>query len=268
MACPCNSNITIITPTVSCSNCLIAKTIRYGCDNAPDPCGEEVSIDLAEINNVDVCKDCAAVYTIKKFDEVGFSDVSITSDGVLTYTTSSVFEKHKEYEITYKVTCPCASPILSTTAKVYVCKKDLCRTSPTGSACNKCDGKYIWAKDHTILAADSDISKCTGTGEFNLSTIVEKSVGLVLTYSVYDHSSGIDNISLDANTGVIEFDKNGTTYDTQTITYAVSSGELYNEGVLSIQVANLCSGVHCSAGYTCNECTGLCVADSIDLQLN
>lgn len=268
MGCPCNS-IQIITPPSTCNDCLVAKTIRYGCDNAPDPCGESVSIDLSAINNVNACKNCVATYSIKKFDEIGFSSVTVTSEGVLTYTTSSDFEKHKEYEITYKIVCPCGSPQLSTTAKVYVCKKDLCKTAPAGSKCNKCNGQYINAKSFTIRAADSLVTKCSvsSPGTVSLSSYVEKTIPGSVTYSVVSATSGLTGVSVNASTGVLSFSRSGSGWTTQSVVWAITGSGMRAEATLNMEVKNLCDGVACNSNQVCNECTGICESASVDLEI-
>lgn len=266
MACPCN-NPTIIAPNPTCKDCIVAKTVRYTCDNSPNPCGESVTLDLSAINKIDACGNCGATYTIKKYDIEGFDSVSITSGGVLTYVTSDKFVKQKEYEITYKITCNCGEPQLSTTAKVYVCRKDLCRTAPKGAACNQCNGDYIYAKNAIVTKNSSPLNKCSGTGTYALSSLVEETLDTPMTYTLVSASSGLSSVSVNSETGLLTYSKLGEGYEPQTIVWAVSSGSLYAQATLTIEIKNLCEGVICGSGYQCDECEGECIESLVDLEI-
>lgn len=268
MACPCNNPI-IVTPKPSCKDCIIAKTVRYTCDDSPNPCGEEVTIDLSDINNIDICtNNCGATYSIKKYDEEGFDEVSITSNGVLTYTTSDVFEKQKEYEITYKIQCGCGSPQLSTTAKVIVCRKDLCKNAPKGAACNHCNGDFLLAKDHTIYKHQSLLSKCAGTQTVQLEDYINTSFETPITYALVSATSGLTSVTIDTETGELEFSKLGESYDTQKIVWAATTNGYTSQATLTIEIKNLCQGVTCTTGYQCDECTGECEESIVDLEIS
>ena len=246
----CNCSPVIITPTPKCSDCLVAKTIRYGCNDAPDPCGETVEYDLSEINYITACTG-QAVYSIKKYDEDAFEEVNITEGGVLTFITANdVFVKNREYEITYKISC--SNSNLSTTAKVYVCMNDKCKTRPKGSACNQCTGEYIFAKDYRIKAVDSTLNACAGSGTLNLSTIIEKTGTGTISYLLISRSTGLTNVLINSSTGLLSFDKSGNTKDTQSIVYGIQRGSLYSEGIIYIEIKDLCKDVHCSSGHYCN----------------
>jgi uncharacterized protein with PIN domain len=261
----CNCSPVIITPTPKCSDCLVAKTIRYGCNDAPDPCGETVEYDLSEINYITACTG-QAVYSIKKYDEDAFEDVSITEEGVLTFTTANdVFVKNKEYEITYKISC--SNSNLSTTAKVYVCMNDKCKTKPKGSACNQCTGEYILAKDHRVKAAVSTLNACAGSGTIYLDDIIEFTGSGAISYLLISKTLGLTNVLINASTGELSFDKSGNTKDTQSIVYGIQRGSLYSEGIVYIEIKDLCKDVHCSTGNYCDECTGDCENASADIEI-
>lgn len=261
----CNCSPVIITPTPKCSDCLVAKTIRYGCNDAPDPCGDTVVYDLSEINHVTACTG-EAVYSIKKYDEDAFEYVNITEGGELTFTTANdVFVKNKEYEITYKISC--SNSNLSTTAKVYVCMNDKCKTKPKGSACNQCTGEYIFAKDYRIKAVDSTLNACTGSGTLNLSNVIEKTGTGAISYLLISRSTGLANVSINQSTGLLSFAKFGNTKDTQSIIYGIQRGSLYSEGIVYIEIKDLCKDIHCSSGQYCDECTGDCENASADIEI-
>jgi hypothetical protein len=256
-------NVVIDPPPTSCKDCLVAKTIRYSCDKGAEPCGDTVTFDLSTINKVDACKGCSVVYSIKKYDTAAFTSVSITANGVVTFVTSDLWEKGKEYEIIYKITCPCS--IMSTTAKIYVCKKDLCKNSPKGSTCSKCSGDYILAKKHKIHKSVSSLSKCAGTGTFNLASITETNAQSPVVYSLVSHTAGLTSVSL--NGSVATFSKLGQSYTDQKIIWEASVNGLVSQGEVVIEIKNLCSEVTCNTGYTCDECDGICKPTDYDLEI-
>ncbi len=153
----CNCSATVITPaTTSCEGCLKLSSLRYTCTDGPAPCGDSLVVDLSEFNDVTAC-DCgtSAQYSIVEFDTDFFTSVTVTSAGVLTAVTSNDFTAWEEGMIKYRVNCPCN--ILSGTANIYVCKKDLCAgvTCDSGEICNQCDG--------TCIAAESDLDISGGS---------------------------------------------------------------------------------------------------------
>lgn len=268
MACNCIPRIVPANPVATCKDCIIAKSLRFGCDDAPNPCGETVTVDLSNYNETSVCKNCSVTYQIESYDHKGFSSVTINNSGVLTYTTSNDFEKNKEYEIVYKVICPCSNPILSSSGKVYVCKKDLCKTAPKGAACNNCNGEYIKANDHIITSINSTLNKCSGSLTFNLSSLVNETSTSAITYALISATSGLTSVAINSSTGVLTLSKLGSGYTTQKVVWSATNGTLTDVAELTIEIKNLCSGVICPQGFICNECTGNCDAITIDLEIN
>lgn len=266
MACNCIPRVVPTTPT-SCTDCIIAKSLRFGCDDAPDPCGETVVLDLSDYNVTSACKNCSVQYQIKSYDPKGFSSVSITSGGTLTYTTSDDFEKGKEYIIEYKVICPCSTPILSSTGKVYVCKKDLCKTAPSKAACDNCTGIYVKANDSIITAVNSALSKCAGTVSYNLSTLVQENASVPITYSLISATSGLTSVTINTNTGLLSASKLGEGYEPQKIVWSATDGTVTSFATLTIEIKNLCANVLCAEGYVCDECEGECVSADVDLEI-
>lgn len=119
-------------------DCLDLCEYRWLCGEGPAP-KETVTFDVSENNNTSACKECTGVYSIRSYDENFFSSVSITPEGVLTYTTSDSFTAWEEGCITYHFDCPCNN--LSGDGYVYICKRDLC-TECKGD-CNPCNGDCI-----------------------------------------------------------------------------------------------------------------------------
>ena len=135
MACNCTSQ-TYGTPTQPKNqDCLCINDVRVNCDEGPAPCGDSMTIDLTQYNDV-TASPCDVEYKLLSYDETAFASVTLTEAGSLSVTTTNLFVKHAKYEIQYKVDSPCS--IMSDTATVYICMEDLCK----GLAdCDPCEGE-------------------------------------------------------------------------------------------------------------------------------
>lgn len=134
MNCFCNAVVISVTPPCP-GRCLYLSTLRIGCDDGPT-CNETVQLDLSEYN--DVSAGVNVKYKLTKESYAGFSSVTLTEAGILTFTTDGVITALEEEEISYKVYED--GGILSDTAAVYICSEDKCKgvTCPEGELCNKC----------------------------------------------------------------------------------------------------------------------------------
>lgn len=139
MACRCSNVVIIVDPPGgTCTGCLKVVSLRIGCDDGPDPCGDTGSIDLSTYNDLSACDGCTPVYSLVSYDEDGFASATVSSVGLLEFTTSDNYVRHEEYSIIYKVDCPC--DILSATGAVYICMKNPCDPCDEGEECNPCTG--------------------------------------------------------------------------------------------------------------------------------
>lgn len=136
MGCRCK-RVSVVSQPNCLDNCLKISTLRVGCDDGPEPCGDTMEIDLTEYNNV-TASPCAVVYSLKGYDQTAFSEVTLTSEGLLTFTSTTTFVKNTEFKITYRVDSPCS--ILSDQADVFICMKDLCKNTDCPGYCDKCTG--------------------------------------------------------------------------------------------------------------------------------
>lgn len=154
MPCGC---ITVITdPGPICTNCLIVKDLRFRCDQGPDPCGDNVLVDLAQYNDVTACGVLGATYSLVSFDAVGLTNVSLSAAGVLSADTTNVFSDHEEYEIVYKVNCNDPNSILSATGIVYICMRNPCGYCPTGTVCDPFSATCIPVPPEVIIGNNNN----------------------------------------------------------------------------------------------------------------
>jgi len=135
----CFCNPVVISTTPKCpGRCLYLSTLRIGCDDGPT-CNETVQLDLAEYN--DVSQGVNVKYKLTKTSYAGFSSVTITESGVLTFTTDGEITPLEEEEIVYKVYED--GGLLSDTASVYICSVDKCKGvdyDKETQTCDPCDG--------------------------------------------------------------------------------------------------------------------------------
>lgn len=139
---PCNcGNFHIVPPAPKkCDDCLVVNSLRLACDDGPDPCGDTITIDLTEYNDVTACDCGTPVYSLVSYHEEAFEDVEVTSDGQLTATTGEWYVYDDYPVIRYKVDCPCN--ILSASGNVYVCFKNPCPTECYNN-CVACTGECL-----------------------------------------------------------------------------------------------------------------------------
>lgn len=201
-------------PTVSKSECLELCTYRYHCGDGPKP-GDTIVVDLTTRNNVEACGDGGGTYSIREYDTEFYSNVSITPQGMLTFTTSLSFKKDQEACITYHYCCN--DSVLSADGYVWACKKDEC--SGKDAPCNQQSGDTLVTTggvfgthpdfettddneipDHititTVVPAPNDpdsgdpVTLCTG----------------VVTYEIVDYSpKELTNVAIDS-TGKVTYD--------------------------------------------------------------
>lgn len=137
MGCFCKA-VVVNTPPPCKGRCLRLSTIRIGCDDGPT-CNEMVQVDLTEYN--DVSQGVDVKYKLTKTEYPGFTSVTLTEAGILTFTTDDTITANEEEEIEYRAYE--SNGLLSATACLYVCSKDECKGvdyDKETQVCNSCDG--------------------------------------------------------------------------------------------------------------------------------
>jgi hypothetical protein len=245
--CGCTPQV-ITAPVVNCDNCLVAKSLRYGCDGGPNPCGDTVVEDLSLLNDVTACT-VSAVYSIVDYDADGFSAVSVTSGGSLSFTTSDNFVAYKEYEIVYRIDCPNSS--LSTTAKVYVCMDNPCgQCLSQNGVCDPCIGTCL-IQDNWAFTKPCGGSYTEDLTNANADQYILKS---------FD-ANGLENVSIAAITNILSYDTLSTAVvgSSYNIYYWVRTGTAYKEVKFTVTIQNMCNYVVCDTGDICDPCSGACI---------
>jgi hypothetical protein len=147
MGCGCKP-VVINTAPLCDKNCIRISTTRIGCDDGPS-CGEVVVTDLSEF--VVGPPGSTLTYSLNKETYEGFTSVTLTAGGELTFEKDSQFVANKEYVISYKVKQD--GGILSDIGYIYICTKDLCKGVfvPDGEICNPCDGTFSSVLPNLII---------------------------------------------------------------------------------------------------------------------
>lgn len=138
---PCNcGNVKVVTPPPSqpCDDCLIVNSLRLACDDGPDPCGDTISINLTDYNDLSACDCGVPVYSLVSYDEDAFVTATVSSAGLLEAETAEWYEFNEYPIIRYKVDCPCS--LLSASGNVYVCFKNPCPLECHDN-CEPCTGE-------------------------------------------------------------------------------------------------------------------------------
>lgn len=256
MVCYCTARVSNPKPK-TCTDCLIANKIIVGCNQEIYPCGTTKSVNLAAYNG----NPSDTVYSLQSnpYSTGDFTSASITSAGVLTFTTGENYTPHGLHEIKYMV----SKGKFKDFESVWICFDSPCEDGCTN--CNTCSGECYGAGEDVEAVAE-----CAETGKtFNAATGLNiASCDGTNTWTV-EAPSAISAI-IDSN-GLITYDITslavpGTEY---TIDWKVKCS-LYNmeaSGKLIVLVENKCIGVTCASNEECNKCTGDCEEKESDMDV-
>lgn len=132
--CSCNGS----SAPSSSNKCICLSTYHQDCDLGVMPCGGSINVDLyAEELVYDTPCAAGVTFQITAYDDE-FSNVAISSEGVITGDLNG--EPDKQYEIYYKMKCPSLGTAVNGRAIFCVrnlCKGVLCAETQT---CNECTG--------------------------------------------------------------------------------------------------------------------------------
>lgn len=252
----CHCNVTVVPPVAPCSGCLLVNDILVGCADGPLPCGTTVQIDLAANNTLTACTG-VPVWSIKYFDSIAFTNVTLDQNGILTFDTTNFYKAGKDFLIRYEVDCP--NSILRGEGDVKVCFKNPC--DPTCKNCNPCTSNCITGENGNTEATITSAGCPDTINNFDLKTISSYAdCGTGITYELtYSHLI----FELTELNGVLSFKVlpaavSGTTY---IIYYKMvcPDFQITVTGSLTVLVKTLCHDVVCAPGQVCDKCTGLCI---------
>lgn len=265
----CSQSQFVPIPPNPCEGCLQVHGIKVLCSDGPLPCSVDNTVDTSLVNDVSEC-DCgeAVEYSIVSFDDVGLANVSIDSNGVISFDTTDYYEYRREYKIVYKVNCPCN--LLSATGTVYICMKNPCDDSGI-NGCHPCDGTLItvndFTKDANYIAAGctaQDVTVSLDSNDYSACDLGDSEVSLSYSDSIFKDvrivgNSVVFKLTTDAKVGF----KYKLQYLVECPSYGVSK-----VGEIIVTVVDPCVGAGCTDSQECDPCTGDCVDNTYDLEIN
>lgn len=254
MSCFCK--VTVVPPKNPCSGCLQVNDILVGCADGPPPCGETVQIDLGAKNDLTACTG-TPVWSVKYYDPLAFTNVSITQQGIITFDTTDYYKEGQDFIIRYEVDCP--NSIFRAEGTIKVCMKHPC---PDGCKdCNPCTEACLYANNGEANATITSEGCSDVVNSFDLKTIssyADCGTGVTydLTYSelIFSDVEVVDGV---ISFVVLPAAVSGATY---VILYKMTCPDFgyQKTASLTVTVKTKCHDVVCAEGEQCDECTGLC----------
>lgn len=254
MSCFCK--VTVVPPANPCSGCLQVNDILVGCADGPSPCGQTVQIDLADKNDLSICT-TTPVWSLKHYDTLAFTNVSLTQAGLLSFDTTDYYEEGKDFILRYEVDCP--NSIFRAEGTIKVCMKNPC--PPGCKKCNPCTEACLGASNGETDAIITSEGCPPVTNTFDLKTISTfTDCGTGVEYELVYSELIFSNVTI--LNGVISYRVlpaavSGASY---TIQYTMTCPDFQYKktAMLTVTVKTKCHDVVCPDGEQCDECTGTC----------
>ena len=141
--CCCCDPISVSLPSCPSGNCLMVASLIVNPDTSALPCGGNASVNVAAESDLTKCT-TGVNWGLLSWDTDVFTAVSISSAGVLSFTTTTSTALNTFYVFTGKATC--TGTLLSQYFTVKVAVRDACISticSVAGQVCNPCTGLCI-----------------------------------------------------------------------------------------------------------------------------
>lgn len=145
--CCCCTPVSVSTPSCPSGDCLKVASIVVNPSSSVLPCGASGTVDIGAESDLDICTTGINWYLLPVseggYDEDAFTGVSLSSSGVLSFTTTSLTALNTFYRFNGKVTC--SDTLLSQYFYVLLSVKNACLeiVCPDGQTCSPCDGTCI-----------------------------------------------------------------------------------------------------------------------------
>lgn len=134
--------------------CLKAANLVIHSNNSILPCGGSGTANIGAASDLTACTTTVNWFILPVseggYDDDAFTSVSIDSDGVLSFTTTTAIQLNTFYTFLGKVTC--SDTYLSQFFTVKVSVKNACLdiVCPEDFECNPCDGTCVEAVDSEL----------------------------------------------------------------------------------------------------------------------
>lgn len=142
------------TPSCPSGTCLRVASLIIHSNNSILPCGSSTTVDIAASSDFTDCDGTISWYILTPaqggYDSDAFTSVSISSAGVLSFTTTNVIQLNTFYTFIGKVVC--SDGVLSQYFTVKFAVKNACLgiVCPEGEVCDPCDGTCGAAVDSEL----------------------------------------------------------------------------------------------------------------------
>lgn len=246
-------------PTVSqiietCDNCIIAPTIRWGCDVGPAPDGT-LTFSIPEVANIKLPTGYTYVYELYDFDSKGFNSVTVSSVGVVVAKLHKVYKHRKEYRLRYKIIQE--DGIMSKTGEVFVCMRNLCKDC-TGN-CDPLEGDCV-EMNPIISNAECGLAWTQAVPNWNLDGVIFEEVPICFTNIAYNSGPKTVTATL-LNYGC------AIGVPLKIKVKGIRGAAVVHE-TITVTIQDKSIGVICGPYQIANKCTGVCEAVSVDLEVS
>lgn len=161
MSYPCNCTPSVISDPGPCvtGNCLKLPNLTIDPLTSVLPCGGSFSIDIGQYADFSYCDTLGGtiVWSVTSYDNTVFENVAITSEGVVTgSTTSGALEIIGDLEterIEVVVQAACSGTLLAVKRTIKIPIRDAClnKTCESGFTCYPCTGACVEGVPDLIL---------------------------------------------------------------------------------------------------------------------
>ncbi len=251
--CGCGSP-TISTPTPNCDGCIVAPTIRWGCDVGPIP-GGIMNFNIGDVTNIKLPNGYNYTYELFDFDTSGINSATVSAIGAVLVNFKKVWKKRKEYRLRFKIRQQ--GGIQSATGEIFFCMRNQCIGCP-----GDCDP--ITSDCVQMMPFDFGID-CNTTATANIPNWIADAVyfeNVPVCVSSITFNPGTKVLTVISTGGGCV---NGTVYPIKVIGV---KGTVTKETTLNFKLNDKSVGIYCPQGQVANKCTGICEDVPLDLQVN
>lgn len=245
---------TVSVPVNNCDGCIVAPTIRWGCDIGPAP-GDTLTFTIPTETNIQLPNGYTYTYELFDFDTNGINSATVSTGGQVVVKMKSVFKKRKIYRLRYKIRQ--VNGIQSATGEVYICMRDRC------VSCNgNCDP--ITNDCVNMVSYDLEVD-CNSTTTHHIPNWSAQNVyfeNIPVCISSINYNVVTNNLQLIVTAGGCVIGQN------HQIKVFGKTGTVTSEAFLNFKIKDNSIGVHCPQGMIANKCTGDCEAAPMDVQVN
>lgn len=234
-------------PVKNCDGCIVAPTIRFACDQGPDP-GDTITYNIPEETNISLPLGHNYKYELYDYDDQGIFSVTITQNGVITIKTKEVYTHRREYRVRYRIVQ--IDGIQSQTGEIYICMKNQCRQCLTG-VCDPIKGDCAVMPTMDI-EVDCNSTYSISIPNWDVAEVYFKQKPDCVNTMAWNNTSKLLTGST-SNAGC----EIGKKHEIQV---EGKKGHAVIKGYLYFTIKDKSIGVICDENFIVDKCTGNCIA--------